>query len=686
MRAMLGVGFITRFGCVITAILTIPVIVMFCVWYVGTETPAYVWDYGGYWQIFQVYNGLIASGTPDWPSQIISAIWNSDYNPSAVIPLYPFYRLAGGGRTAYIIAIAVLYLLPAVIIATTVAARALKVTAAEWYVTFLVALTYLPFWAPTLRGMVDIIGLVFLGLATLLLFQSDFLKRKPLLSAAMLGVLIWAPFLFRRWYAYSIVAFCVSAYLVGIWMRLRQEPARVIASFTLAMGLSALVVLVLILCLQGGLANRALTTNYSDLYDSYQVSFLQHIDMLLGRLGIYTTTMILIGIIVSVIYVNVRVIFCTMAATLTFLLFTRTQEMAIHHFLPVAFWLFPSYVLGFRTLFDRLALFPTGYRSFAPAIIALIIFAFGVVPTLNGNGIVATIFLPKYNSHPLHLENYSEYTRLIGDIRTRLGTEEHFEVFSSSLVLSDSLLVSLEPSFQSRVIYAPHIAKVNFFPFDMMTADYAVAVTPPQTHQAPGSQQNITIPGQMLLDGKGFGSAFQRIGDAYNLAGGVKAYLFHRVRPVSIDEMGELLNELLVAYPDWRGRYQKSMEIPFAARQTKLGDIWGIANVVDSNTLFLHPGLNRATTVEIPFPSLTSARPRDLKVSIDKSMIQQCPSADGVILSAKLDNGILWTGNIRPGDSNRIPIPHVGHNLEIWVEKGATPDCDHVIAAFEFPD
>ena len=102
------------------AIAFIPLISLFCWKYVSLEDPVYPFDFGAYWRFFQRYGAMIATN-PEWWRTAFSEIWNNDYNPSAVIPLYPVYRAFGDGRTAYIIAIAVLYLLPTAVIAAYVA-------------------------------------------------------------------------------------------------------------------------------------------------------------------------------------------------------------------------------------------------------------------------------------------------------------------------------------------------------------------------------------------------------------------------------------------------------------------------------------------------------------------------------------------------------------------------------------
>jgi hypothetical protein len=375
-------------------------------------------------------------------------------------------------------------------------------------------------------------------------------------------------------------------------------------------------------------------------------------------------------------------LFCLFSATITFALFIRVQELGIHHFLPVAFWLFPVYVTGADFLFKPTML-ARSRRLYPAALVSLAIFCFSILPASNPVGKIESFFVPSQRTSPLRVDKFSEYKKLTTDLVARLTSQQHFAVFASSTNLSDSMLVAIEPSLQPYLIPAPHIAAVQHFPFEILRSEYAIAVTPPQTHMAPGSQVNITIPGEMLLNKQGFGAAFDQEA-SYMLADGITAYLFHRRRAVSAAEMGDLLAELETHYPGWKPIFEKSMEIPFAAREVKLGDVWGFFSVPSPNTIFLHPGATIPTIVDFPINHAISQRPATLRVSMARALLNTCPDADGVSLTVKSDDKLVWNGIITPGQSEQIDLPQVDATLELIVDKRSQPNCDHVFAAFLF--
>lgn len=665
----------------------------FCFVYVGHEQQLYYWDNGAYWEIFKNVGQEIKNHYLSAPRIFLRSVRDNDYNSSAVFPLLPFYWIFGGARDVYVTSVAVLYLVPVAVIATLISLKSIgKDNLKSLIPIYIIAVSYTPFWAPTLRGYVDIVGLIFLGLATLLLFHSEFFKKQPVKTAIVLGILIWLPFLFRRWYAYSIVAFFISAFAFGLFTRCREEKFwQAAIRICVWLGLAGLVATICACSLQYGLVIRALTTSYADMYAAYQAPLPIHFLEALQRLGYYVLLLTALGTVILFLNYgkNNYGLFCLVSAVITFGLFIQTQQLGAHHFLPVAFWLFPAYVTGVEFL-SRFVVFPKSGRLYPAAIISLAILYLSLV-TSNSAGKIEAFFVPIARTPPLRIEKFSEYKRLTSDLEARLKERQHFAVFASSANLSDALLAAINPALRPFLSPAPHIAAQARFPFDILRSDYAVAATPPQTHMAPSTQVNITLPGKMLLENTGFGSAFEKVA-SYKLANGVTAYLFHRQRPVTPTEMKSLLDELETHYPVWKPIYDASMSIAFAAREIQLGDVWGTVSVVPpsvyypnpSNTLYMAPGATTPTSVAIPIGGSTGERPLAVEVSISKEVFESCPNADGVELTIKTGSTKVWNGIITPGPSQQISLPQVDGTLEVIVDKRSQPDCDQVFLTFLF--
>lgn len=651
-------------------------IVLFSILYIRMEQPLYYFDYGFYWRLFGTFNAHIAEG--DWVKAALTAIKNDDYSPSPIIPLYPLYAIFGASREVYIAGIAVFYLFPTAIIAALLS-RWLGTRAT--LVPLFLAIIYTPFWVPTLRGLPDIVGCIFLGIATWLLFASDFLRRRAFLVSILLGIVIWIPFLFRRWYAYSILSFFITSYALGLFHTWKIDRAWGALRLTGSMFLAGSVSILLIYLFQKNLAIRAITTDYSTLYDAYQVSFLTHASLFYSRTGLFIISLILIGLIFVAPENRIRLAFFFITPTLTIVIFSTTQFLGPQHYLPVAFWYFPIYAFAFckafqSNLFDRIM--PLKFLLFA---FPILIFSTGATGITN-RYVLADSVLGQYSFAPLHIENFDQYERLTADIEQLAQNGKRVAVFASSEQLSYSLLTAINPAIAPTVLETPQRDRDGVVMLSALSADFAVWSTPNQTHLAPGSQTIVTLPNEMLREGRGFGAAFGEVVQEYTLAGGMKAVLAKRTRPITIAEMEGFLAELFAARPDMKSLIQNSMEVSFDNRTDVLGDVYGTVSVVDDKTLYMHPGATSPTSTAIPF---IGKRPIAIDLSISASALETCPEADGVEATMRVDDIQSQNVIVLPGGSPiTMAVPQGAKRVELAVQKRSTPLCDSLTATFRF--
>lgn len=652
-----------------------------CYFYVGAEQPVYTWDYGGYWRIYQRYAGLAISGN-HWLHEVLLSIRKDDYNPAATIPLIPVFYVFGGARLPYVISIAICYLVPTVILTTIVATSTSRINHAfEKIAVFLIAITFPAYWAPTFRGMIDIIGLIPLGIATLLVLRSNFLAQDAIKTGIAVGFALWVAFLFRRWYAYSIVSFGFVSFCFGLFIRRHDKD--LLKSFLVlvsAWAAAGVAIIGLALLLQYDLVLRIISTNYSDLYSSYQVPLVEHFEMFFSRLGAYVLVLMCIGIANALFTEKKEVLFCALCAVVTFALFIRTQEMRWHHFLPVAFWLFPSYVEGITTASRRIKILPEAIRTIPFLLISGVMFIFCFFPIFGRQDISDSVVFPK-TTYPLRLDRFDEYIKMIADLKRRMDPRDKLAVYASSDLLSDELLGVLDPALDSHFIRAQHNAKRDLFSFEILRAQYAIAVDPPQTHQAPHSQENITIPDLMLLNGQDIGAAYEKTNLSYKLADGITAYVFRRKRDVTLAEMQLLIEAFAQYYPSWPQKFKASMSVALAARQETLGDVYGRASATKSE-LHVHPGVHSPTTVSIPL--IADARPASMKISIAPLSPKKCPTADGITADIAIDGVRIDQVDVLPGTAKQLALPAHGDALSISISKRNTINCDTTTVSFGF--
>jgi hypothetical protein len=651
---------------------------VFCTYYVSIEDPVYVWDFGEFWRMYQQLGERLASGSPGWFRGVLASVYSQDYNISGALPLLPTYFVFGGGRSAYVASIAVLYGVPACVLAAYIAIRACSLKhRSSKAATFLIAASSLSLWTPTLRGMWDVAGLIPLGVATILILRTQYLARASIPQLMAAGILLWAAFLLRRWYAYSVVAimaitFCFALVASGKETFTLKGVFWTFSKFALVTTVFFLVAL----AMQYELVSRVLHTNYGDLYAAYQKSFSENLTMAVQRTGVVNCVIIATGIVSAVFSRALQVIFCAMVAIIEYLLFTRTQMMGVHHFLPVAFWLFPALIFGVKSIGSTIRLREQLSMVAFAAIAIVAFFGSTVLPSLLPDS-----FSPQASSRPLRLDNRGGYGQLIQAIRNNRRGSEQVATFGSSLKLSDDLLRSLAPDIRDYIASTPHVASLQPFRFDLLRADYQVASAPAQTQLAPGAQRHLEIPNNMLIEGKGFGSGYTKIGGPYKLSEGVDAFLYKRTRPLTLDDVDQVFRLMVDFNPAWRVQFLDTMEPRLALRTQSLGDKWGRATIFGDN-VFLSPGENTPTEMSVPLKFNDSKQPKAVSFAVSADVLASCPTADGVDVTMTIDGTPTWKGALAPGSQQTVTIPPFGETLSILVDKRGNPYCDQLSVTF----
>jgi len=106
----------TTLAALITITIALPLILLQSYFFVKNEEPLYIWDSKAYWITWQQFASLLPANPLLWWQQNINGIESNDYNPLPVSLLFPFYFLPLASRYAYILALTVCYLLPAVLL------------------------------------------------------------------------------------------------------------------------------------------------------------------------------------------------------------------------------------------------------------------------------------------------------------------------------------------------------------------------------------------------------------------------------------------------------------------------------------------------------------------------------------------------------------------------------------------
>jgi len=507
-----------------------------------------------YWNLFRMLGGLASENAAKFLALTLQSISESDYNVSGLLPLLPVYWLLGSGRVVYVAAICALYVVPAALTAAYLALHGRPASGPVW-LAVISALLMPVFWNAALRGMIDPIGLIPLGLAASLLWNTRFLTRASRTASLRLGILLWLPFLFRRWYAYSIVALIGLSLIAAaflIWRECRTSaPSRKWDPVLRALPRWAVLAIVLILGLvlyQLPLVYRIVNTDYGTVYAAYQTSRWQQAVSYWQNFGPVIAAFLLLGAGVDIHRRNWKTLFFLTVALLIGLSFAR-QGFApgVQHYLPIALMIFPVCYSGICFAWQGLSL---PWRLAVPLVLVLN-FANTYVPPSTGS--VQTVREafggPAYP--PLRLDRYADYVKLTDDLLA-LGDNARIAVFASSLNLSGSLLTAVNPSLRPRMIAVGEVDLRDRFPWEALDADYVVIGHPTQIHLDPAGQRVISIPAEEIAGGTGIGASFESTGHRYDLANGVSGEVYHRFRPIPAADLAAFKEQFYRIYPQWR--------------------------------------------------------------------------------------------------------------------------------------
>ncbi|WP_062204501.1 hypothetical protein [Aureimonas sp. AU12] len=526
--------------------------------YVSIEHPAYIWDWGGYYDIYRRFSRLLASDAGAFWTALQSSVAYDNYNAAPVVPILPVALLFEEGRSPFVAAIVVVYLIPASLLMGLLARRALREAKVELgrlesCLLLFMSLAFFPIWPSALRGMPDSVALIPLGLATLILLRTDFLRRASLVQALQIGLLVWCAFLLRRWYAFACLGL-LSASALFCLISVLRSPERSVSAIVRPALLHILAGLVIVACLavvQRPLALEILRTSYADIYAGYQVAFPTQFWILWVRLGTPLVALFAIGLLLAAMARNTTILFCTLAGVLAHAGFIRTQSPSIQHTLPLFFWMFPAIAYGVVVPIQGMA------RSFAwpSAALAATFFASAFLASFLPGPRAAlsslTFLYPAHPILPLQLENYDEYRRLVSDLQTQTDAKDQVGVFASSEVLSDALLRVLDPASADRFAIVSQVDLVEGLRLAPLRARYAVVTTPPTIHMQPEFQHVITLPAESIATGTGFGAAYRQILGPYRLGATIEAFVFERQRPLTDADIAEIGTSLRAIYPNW---------------------------------------------------------------------------------------------------------------------------------------
>lgn len=510
--------------------------------YVLGSATVYVWDNAGYWMVARQL-AAAPFGLAQL-RQVAQTVVTTEYNYLLALPISWVMRIFGGSRAVFLFSIVNLYLLPALWGLCALGSRH------RWGGALLAllfpGLTYL-----ALVGYVDVAACA-VGIWAVVFYTRQ--EAPGWCRGVLAGMCLALSFLLRRYFLFFAASFGVAALLPALGRHKREERIAFGALFAGA-GAAALY------CTQQFLVDK-LTTDYGALYAAYDLGLKSDVMLFCRYFGyLVLAAALLWGLYRLVTQPAQRggMLLALAQLFLCFLLLTRIQSHGQQHTL--------LYVPCLALLLAPYEPEPQ-WKRMGAWVMAAVCSLVALLPRPQPASIAAISIpdpVPGFSFHGARREDIDQLLALSDylDGLAAADPEATAAVCASSFLLNSETLLHLRPSLNlpepdngMTYIYVSSVDKRDGFSWGMLEADYLVVGDPVQVHLGEENQQVVAIPAHAVLDGAGFGSAYERLPEVFSLQDGSQVYLYRRVRDITPAERQEIAQKLIARYPDHAGLYQ----------------------------------------------------------------------------------------------------------------------------------
>ena len=533
--------------------------------FVGREQTLYAWDHVAYWS-------LTASLAEDLRTNPVAALADvgrslagDELNLLPSMPLAPSLVLFGHSRRVWILTVLNIYTLPALLLGLWVVWRWGERPGNDWdrglgaLAWVGTVLLFAPLWEPLALGYLDVGGLILIfAIMGLVVGATPEQQREVRLRGVAIGVLVAVLMIFRRWYAFWSLSFCIVVAL-GVLMavvRYKKTGRSILEVLRMPLTIGAGVVGSIVLLAGPRLATMA-GTDYGDRFIHYKIhtSVWAEFGGLVAHFGLLPLGLAIAGTLILLRSIESRWYAAGLVTQMVLIaaLFRRVQDPSPQHW----YLLLPGLMLltaaGLTAWLSGVG--PRGRRWGLGIIMPV-----GVIVTLQVFGAVSVLpstVAPSVTVAPKIRGDLAEFERLMAwlDGRLEMGSEWIY-VLAATGAVSDSSLgftnFSLGARFRSpsHVLMTAQVDRRDGFPDGLLMADVVVVPSPVAVRGVGETQRVVELPARSFLEGGGIAEAFVRLDEVFVFDGGVRAIVFERFRPNSPAEIQALSDQLKFYYPD----------------------------------------------------------------------------------------------------------------------------------------
>jgi hypothetical protein len=401
----------------------------------------------------------------------------------------------------------------------------------------------------------------------ILAYVQDIRIRKWWWQVPSIGVFCALGIIFRRHFVYSVIALFVSIGITAFFISLHQwkrEPKKIfleIAKQGLKLGGAGIICLLTLFLIARPFLQRVIETNYSALYQSYDVPILEVAKYFIMDYGIILWLFVGIGLIIGIykrLLVRPIALFIVIFGGLSFLQWiVIVRQMGVHYSLHLAL----AVILGLSAfgwiLWNiRTAHIRWAAMSIFAGLLILNLFA-GLAPVHLPSSVSRVLAL---NQPPLYRDDYDEVARFIAYLRQTTEPGQMIYVVDSSTLMNFDVVYKAEQGLYGydntklSLFETPQIDSRDYYPLErLLRADYVVVTTPFQHHLSEGEQKVARFVFDAFSQNWEIARDFKLLPEQFKLSGGAFLSIYKRQNITSL-ETTLLTFEQMTKYIDrWPG-------------------------------------------------------------------------------------------------------------------------------------
>ena len=524
-----------------------------------------------HWWIDWYYRTInVANAFRKSPSAGIDNVLQSlgdERNKIYTLPLVPFILIFGESRLVYEIGLALIYLLPFCLSMGAVATQLIQANPqAVFWSTCLVSLLIPVTWIATFLGIPDPGGAALIGWAAFIYLQD--IRLRQWWRIPVIGFCLGLAILLRRHFVYGAIAFLcaiISQALLIFFAKFRHNPQiawRNLQIVAVRIGLIAGICFLTLITVAGEFTQRAIATNYRNLYASWSMPLDNVVGLYAAFYGWGTLLLVAIGFSAGILthilsvpsfnFIWLFGIFCL----IEWLIVLRYGNIFYSlHFTPIVIMGLVAFV---RTCIKlnrtRIILVVAGCYLVSNLVI-------GLTPIGFNSGLRPLFAL---NTPPLVRTDYDEVVRLIDYLRKITPNKESIYVVGSQrLHLNRSMIRAGDRILHGNknhliLLAAPQVDSQDFYPLEtLLQAQYVVlpnslpdydwdfTKVPAVGEWLPLKESDVV---KVVLDAFTqnwqIAQDFKRLPVQFTLADGAIVSIYQRIRPTSIETAVQTLSTI----------------------------------------------------------------------------------------------------------------------------------------------